>query len=352
MTSETISSTRERSALSVEATGLIAAAIALVGAIGVLLSLLRVSPVPIQGDLSVSSVAQLAVLLTGLITVPIFYLRSPRAHGMRVPRRVLSTVVLTLTITFTAAMVVAAVFAIFAIALPDVSLDIPSAVGIGAVLSALAAYLIVGLVSNLGTMQVATLLSVFLIGGVLDSMLRATNSDWFLHNFSSLGVSTPEASSSFNSTLTLAGLIVITLAGFVADDLREWMGEGFSKRRVSIVRWWLVASGIAMMGVGLVTLTFSHLLHSILAQLMMALFAVLVAGLPFLVPRLPLTFKIASYAALALIGGVALLMAVGYFNLTVVEFLASVILFVWLTLFVRTVAAGAIDAQRKTAVTA
>ncbi len=69
-------------------------------------------------------------------------------------------------------------------------LDIPSAVGIGAVLAALAAYFIVGLVANLATTQVATLLSVFLVGGVLGAILSATASDWFLHNFSTLGIST------------------------------------------------------------------------------------------------------------------------------------------------------------------
>ena len=349
-TSEVPAAHHQRTALSVEATGLIAAGIALLGAIGLLALLLRTSPVPIQGDDSISSASQLMVLLTGLITVPIFYVRSPRARSQGKPRRVLSAIVLTLTISFTAAMIVAAAFAIFAIALPHVVLSVPSAIGIGAVLSALTAYFIVGLVSNLAATQVATLLSVFLVGGVLSAMLDASSSDWFLDNFSTLGITTPESASSFNSTLALAGLIVITLADFVATDLHQWMGESFSKRRIAFVRWWLVGSGVAMMGVGLVPLNVNHLAHSIIARVMMGLFGVLVAVLPFLVPRLPITFKVASYGALALIGGAAVLMAVGYFNLTVVEFLAAVILFAWLTLFVRTVAAGAADQLRREAV--
>ncbi len=332
-----------------EAAGLIAAGIALAGSIGLLILLLRTTPVPIQGGDSVSAGSQLMVLLTGLITVPIVYLRSPRAKRQGGWRRALSTIILTLTIAFTAAMLVSALFAIFAIALPAVQLDIPSAIGIGAVLAALAAYFIVGLVANLATTQVATLLSVFLVGGVLGAILSATASDWFLHNFSTLGISTPESASSFNSTLVLAGLLVVTLADFVATDLHDWMGDEFSRRRIAFVRWWLVGSGIAMMGVGLIPLNVNHLAHSILARVMMGLFAVLIIVLPFLVPRLPVTFKIASYAALALIGGVAALMVVGYFNLTVVEFLATVILFVWLTLFVRTVAAGADDQRRHAA---
>jgi hypothetical protein len=347
VTTSSVPTTHRRSALSVEATGLIAAGIALLGSIALLALFIRTSPVPIQGDDSISAGSQLMVLLTGLITVPIFYVRSPRARGQRRLRRVLSTIVLTITISFTATMIVAAAFAIFGIALPSVALDIPSAIGIGAVLSALTAYFIVGLVSNLGSNEVATLLSVFLVGGVLSAILDASASDWFLDNFSTLGITTPESASSFNSTLALAGLIVITLADFVATDLHDWMGDTFSKRRIAFVRWWLVGSGVAMMGVGLVPLNVNHLAHSIIARVMMGLFAVLVAALPFLVPRLPLTFKIASYAALALIGGAAALMAIGYFNLTVVEFLAAVILFTWLTLFVRTVAAGAADQRRR-----
>jgi hypothetical protein len=346
VTTSAVPPQHQRSALSVEAGGLIAAGIALLGSVGLLVLLLRTSPVPIQGGDSVSAGSQLMVLLTGLVTVPIVYLRSPRAKKQRVLQRVLSTVILTLTIAFTAAMLVSALFAIFAVALPAVELDIPSAVGIGVVLAALAAYFIVGVVANLATTQVATLLSVFLIGGVLGAMLSATASDWFLHNFSTLGISTPESASSFNSTLVLAGLLVVTLADFVAKDLHDWMGDEFSRRRIAFVRWWLVGSGVAMMGVGLIPLNVNHLAHSILARVMMGLFAVLIIVLPFLVPRLPVTFKIASYAALALIGGVAALMAIGYFNLTVVEFLATVILFVWLTLFVRTVAAGAADQRR------
>lgn len=346
MTTAAVPPTHQRSALSVEATGLIAAGIALLGSIGLLALLLRTSPVPIQGNDSISGGAQLMVILVGFITVPIFYLRSPRARDQRIPRRVLSTIVLTLTITFTAAMIVAAVFAIFALALPAVKLDIPAAIGIGAVLAALSAYFIVGLVSNLATTQVATLLSVFLVGGVLSAMLDATNSDWFLDNFSTLGITTPESSSTFNSTLTLAGLIVITLADFVAKDLHEWMGDTFPQWRITFVRWWLVGSGVSLMLVGLVPLNLNHLAHSIIARVMMGLFGILVAALPFLVPKLPVTFKIASYAALALIGGAAVLLVVGYFNLTVVEFVAAVILFSWLTLFVRTVAAGAADHRR------
>ena len=349
MTNPAVPAHHPRTALSVEAAGLIAAGLALIGAIGLLAVLLRTSPVPIQGDDSISSGSQLMVLLTGLITVPIFYLRSPRARSQGKPRRVLSTIVLTLAISFTAGMIVSAAFAIFAIALPHVILSIPSAIGIGAVLAALTAYFVVGLVSNLAATQVATLLSVFLVGGVLSAMLDASSSDWFLDNFSTLGITTPESASSFNSTLALAGLIVITLSDFVATDLHEWMGEGFSKGRIAFVRWWLVGSGVSLMLVGLVPLNVNHLAHSIIARVMMGLFAVLVAVLPFLVPRLPVTFKVASYGALALIGGAAVLLALGYFNLTVVEFLAAVILFAWLTLFVRTVAAGAADQLRREA---
>ncbi len=96
MTTSAVPPQHQRSALSVEAAGLIGAGIALAGSIGLLVLLLRTTPVPIQGGDSVSAGSQLMVLLAGLITVPIVYLRSPRAKRQRGLPRALSTIILTL----------------------------------------------------------------------------------------------------------------------------------------------------------------------------------------------------------------------------------------------------------------
>ncbi len=335
----------QRSALSVEQSGLIATAITLVLGAALLALLFPRGAMSLDGPDSVGGGAQLLVLLVGVIAVPVVFSRSARGRAQPVARRILSTTTLTFAVTATATLLVSAAFTVFALALPAVQIDWAAGIGIGAVVAAVVAYLIVGLVSDLSTRDLATLLSVFLVGGVLSAMFAATNGDWWQENFSSLDIVNSNAADAFNFTLVIGGLMVVTLADFLAIDLDAWLGARIDRKRVRLIRSWLIACGIAMTGVGLVPISAGQPLHAVIATVMMALFGVLVAALPALIPALPLGFKIVSYTALGLIAVAALLwVPVGYFNLTAVEFVAAVILFVWLTLLVRTVAAGAKDA--------
>ena len=333
------------SALSIEQSSLVATAITLVLGAGILALLFPRGAMSLDGPDSVGGGAQLLVLLVGVITVPIAFARSARGRALPVARRILSTITLTFAVTATATLLVSAAFTVFALALPAVRIDWAAGVGIGTVVAAVVAYLIVGLVADLSTRDLATLLSVFLVGGVLSAMFAATNGDWWQENFSSLDIVNSDAADAFNFTLVIGGLMVVTLADFLAIDLDAWLVGSIERKRVRLIRSWLIACGIAMLGVGVVPISAGQPLHAVIATAMMALFGALVAALPVLVPALPLGFKIVSYAALGLIAVAALLwVPVGYFNLTAVEFVAAVILFVWLTLLVRTVAAGAKDA--------
>ena len=342
-----------RPALRREQAALIVIGIALVAGFALIAVLLWPGPVPIDGGDSVGGGAVVVTFFAGVIAVPIFYVHSPRAKAQHVPRRVLSAVTLTLAVTVTACVLLAGGFAVFQLALPGVQLDIWAAAAVAAITGAIAAYLMVGLAADMTTPKLATLLSIFLLAGVLSAMLEAEESDWWQHNFSSLGISNPDAASSFNFTLVLAGLIVVTLADFLATDLQHWKSAEIPPRRITFIRWWLVLSGVAMLGVGLVPISMGEAIHATIANIMMGTFGVLVAVFPFLVPKLPLTFKIVSFASLGLIGVSAILyFFVHYFNLTAMEFVATIILFAWLTLLVRTVAAAAEDDARHQAATA
>jgi hypothetical protein len=80
--------------------------------------------------------------------------------------------------------------------------------------------------------------------------------------------------------------------------------------------------------------------HNTVATSMVLLFVALIIGLKRLLPELPRTFFLLSYAFLAgiLVSGV-MYFPVGYYNLTAFELIASGLIFGWIVIFVRITAA-------------
>lgn len=89
-----------------------------------------------------------------------------------------------------------------------------AAVTVGAVGSA-TAYVTFHSATRMDAYRLATLLAVFLIGGMLASMLTASDPYWWQDNLSALGKSTDASGYSFNITLILAGALVTALAGLL-----------------------------------------------------------------------------------------------------------------------------------------
>ena len=104
---------------------------------------------------------------------------------------------------------------------------------VGAVLYPLAAAILVGVTGaisayiaylsavTMNAYRLAALLAVFLVTGVLTSMLTAEDPQWWQENLSALGMSSDVSGVAFNVTLIVAGVVVTTLAGYSTQDARS-----------------------------------------------------------------------------------------------------------------------------------
>ena len=202
-------------------------------------------------------------------------------------------------------------------------------------LSAYAAFLSGGTMSP---RQLSLVLAVFLVIGMLTAMLTSADPYWWQMNLSALGITDDVSALTFNATLIVSGVIVTTIArfgtaGLPADTVSE-------RRRRDAVRTLFVLLGALLACVGVFPVDRFFLLHNTVATGMAVMFAVLVVGLPWFAPRMPRVFMVLGFVFVAAIIGLAILFAVGAYNLTAVELVASVLIFSWIILFLRNVEVG------------
>ncbi|AMB59653.1 hypothetical protein AWU67_13135 [Microterricola viridarii] len=198
--------------------------------------------------------------------------------------------------------------------------------------------------AGMNTMRLSGVLLVFLVVGALTAMLTSNDPNWWKMNLSALGITDDVSAMAFNLTLIVAGVILTTIARYATAGLiRE--GEAIPSG-VRFVRWGLAVMGIALACVGIFHVDDFFLIHNTVATGMVVAFAVLVIGLPRFLPQLPKTFMSLGYLFLGVIVLTAVLFATGYYNLTAVELVAAVLIFSWIIVFLRTVAASSSDGRR------
>jgi hypothetical protein len=306
-------------------------------------------PVALSGERSVGVTAAVVAGVAAVVAFSTGYVRSvvaarPRPLPAGVRWRVgLDVTALTVTAAVVVVLLTGTIFAVLQLAFREFQLDPVAASLVVGVAAAIAAYVVTGAAAQMTTRAVASLLAMFLVSGGLASMLSAHDPYWWQVNFSALGGGDGFSSYTFNITIVFAGLVVVTLTQHLTHDIQA-RSEVTGPRQIRVLRVWLVAVGLLLAGVGLVAVDEAEVLHTVIAATMSIAFAGLVIASPFLVPWLPRSFRIASGIVVAGFGLVAFLMwPVGYFNLTAVELLGSVLLLTWLVLFVRAVAAAIDD---------
>ncbi|WCD93232.1 hypothetical protein [Microbacterium sp. nov. GSS16] len=297
-------------------------------------------------------VGSFAALVAGIVGIPVFaitYVRADRRRGggrevvrrSRL-RRAIDVIGLTLTASAMVMLLIAALFSIAQLAFRYLEIEAFAAAVLTAGAVAASTYALSLLASDITTQRVATLLALFLAAGTLSSMLSAEDELWWQNNFSALGMRGVSGSYSFNVTVILSGLVLITLSGYLTRDLRvRSIRYAVPARGVGIVRTLLVIVGVAFMGVGAVPVDVSQLLHNTFSIGLIIAFVALIAACPTLIAGLPRAFIAASavfVAGMVLI--VLLWVPFGYYNLTAVELLAVVVVFTWLVLFTRNVSTG------------
>lgn len=199
---------------------------------------------------------------------------------------------------------------------------------------------------SINTLRISTALAVFLVSGALISMITSTNPYWWQMHLSSLGAGDSVSSYTFEVTLAIGGLVIISVADFVANDfarLRSVRKEYMSVK-VNGIRVILSIIGVMLALVGLFAYDTNPLIHNVSASGMVIMFIILIAALPFFVPTFSRAFFIFSYSLMAFIVLCEILYnSVGYLNLTGFEIISFTVVFTWLIVFIRQIAAKLAD---------
>ncbi|MFE4228947.1 hypothetical protein ACFRJ8_13765 [Arthrobacter sp. NPDC056886] len=228
---------------------------------------------------------------------------------------------------------------------------------IGAVLYPVAAAILVGTTGaisaytaylsalSMTAYRLSALLAGFLVTGILTSMLTAENPQWWQENLSALGMSSDVSGVAFNFTLIVAGVVVTTLAGYATATLAATATTSAARHRVKVLEGGIVLIGVFLAGVGLFPVDERFGIHTLFASGMVVVFASLIVRIRALVPSISATFAALGWVFLAVILVAAVLwFPVGYYNLTAVELIAASLVFAWLIVLIRNLAA--VDADQ------
>lgn len=207
--------------------------------------------------------------------------------------------------------------------------------------AALTAYVTYYSATHLDLQLLATVLAVFLVLGVLASMLTASDPQWWKENLSALGMTDDLSARAFNLTLIVAGILVTTLARYATKGIPTPHPRGAAS-----VRTCLVIVGIFLGLVGVFPVDEHFALHTGVASGMVVAYAVLIIAVRWWVPGVSHTFLLVGYVFTLLILLLAVFFAVGYYTLTAVELVAGTVVFTWIILFIRTADALKRDAGR------
>ncbi|GAA1466689.1 DUF998 domain-containing protein [Microbacterium thalassium] len=182
-------------------------------------------------------------------------------------------------------------------------------------------------------------LAVFLVEGVLASMLTASDPSWWKDNLSALGMTDDLSSMAFNVTLIVAGFIVTTLARYATVSIPTPHPHGRLYVRIL-----LIVVGVFLACVGIFPVNEYFALHNTVATGMAVAFVVLAIGLRWWVPGVPRAFITLGWVFIAVIVVLAVFFAVGVYTLTAVELVAGILVFAWIVLFIRNAGALRTDA--------
>ena len=303
----------------------------------------RSSGTPMSGQVSLATVTSVLVAVLGGAAFATAYVRmagrTARWRSRPLVWRVGDALALTIAAASIAAMAALATYTLFQRMFQGLLLGRVAATLMASATVAAGCYLLTIIAQGMSSSGVAVLLVSFLGAGVVASTLSADNPGWWQSNFSALGISTSSSASAFNFTVVIAGIVLTTLADYLSSDLGRWPSVG--RRTVLAVRIALTVIGLTLIGLGVIPVNQSRLIHDIFAVTAIVGFGLLILAAPVLLRTLPTTFIVTTWFFGGLMLVVVLLWRLGRaYNFTAVELLSVLIIFAWLALFARTVASG------------
>ncbi|TLP96975.1 hypothetical protein FEF26_08305 [Nesterenkonia salmonea] len=292
-------------------------------------------------------------------------------------RQLIDTIALLVVHSSIAVMGSLGIFRVFQEAFIGLTIDHIAGAVLLAVVGGVSAYFSFNSGARITAFSLSTLLAVFMASGVLVSMIFAENPFWWHVMFSELGTGQAGLTSfwTFNTTLVVSGIIITTLTAFITRDLEIWashervrvarrlatraeenrnaagkvrlrtrisnaLSGHFRTPRIALLRAAMIVMGLSLAGVGLIPINLHHDLHSLVTGISGLSFLFILLSVPYLLPGFPRSFYLLSLiAAAGLVFSFLLWMPIDYWNLTSLELVGAAILFAWLIVFIRNIAA-------------
>ena len=260
-------------------------------------------------------------------------------------KRIFDAFALTLATGMLAYLAIMAIASLFQLGFQGLTVD-PVGGGVLAGAAAAAMTYIGALVGSRVTSEsIALLATLQLFTGTMASMVSSPDASWWQLHFSQLGNEAGQSGYRFNVSLIITGFVLIALSNYIGNDVRHGLvaRDADDPKLVRLLSWLFAAIGICMAIAGAVPDAENIVVHVGAASGMLVVFAVLVfVSLRRIVdvPR-----ELAVFSLIVVVGivvAVLLWVPFGYYNLTGTEFMAASLLFAWLTVYVRTLAAYAV----------
>lgn len=305
--------------------------------------------VPLWGLVSPGSIGLILVGVTSLAAATIEHVRFPlptvpswSPAVLRIQRTV-NVASIALVHAGIALMVVGLTNAVLVQSLAGLKLDVFTSTMIVVLLSAGAAYGVTLSAGDVTITRLSTLFAVFMTGGVVVAMLTTTEAQWWKLHFSELGAGSGLSGTIFNGTLILSGFLLASLTTLVAPALAQWasISPPSRYRNVRLVSWAFGIIGVCLAGAGVVPEDAGAFVHVTLAAGVAVVFGGVLIGLRWILDGFSRTFLLFSDVALAgLVISTLLFWPIRYYNLAAYELVAGGIIFAWLVIFMRHVAAS------------
>lgn len=337
---------------------------------------------PLAGDESIQFYGSIAGGVTAGLSFLMGYSLNARMANIWLGQRpklrqLIDTLALLVVHSSIAVMVCLGLFRVFQEAFIGLRVDAIAGAGLLSVVAGVASYFSFNSGARITAFSLSTLLAIFMASGVLVSMIFAENPFWWHVMFSELGTGHAGLTSfwTFNTTLVVSGVIITTLTAFLTRDLEIWADHvkervdihrqaqrdrrrrprgtvpmrhraalaftgHFRKPRIGLFRVGMIGMGLSLAGIGLVPINLHHDAHVVVTASFGLFFLLLLVSMPYLLPGFPRSFYLFSYlSSAALVGAFLLWRPVQYWNLTSLELIGAAILFAWLVVFIRHIAA-------------
>ncbi len=322
---------------------------------GLILGFVR-DDLSLYGPWSFGVFATGATALTAAVSSTLAYLRSQKERPRRWQRGLapwryrINAVSIALAHTFLTAIATAGFGILLGMSFFGFTLNPSwSALLMGAVV-AVVAYVTSLSAARVNTEHMSTLLILFILMGAMTAMITTRDRGWWQYHFSQLGTFRDLSGFIFNGTLIGAGLIVITFAVYVGNDIDRLRAAGVVRLRIAspVVSTMFALMGAALAGVGLVPINVSHPTHNVFSAGLTLVFLLQLTLGQVLMRGMPRSFFEGSLIVLGLLLAAVVLFATQLWKLTAFEIAVFTLIFTWISIFIRALSRGAnaVDRER------